>query len=124
AISSNDAWAVGEYYLGSEQTLMEHWDGVQWSIVSSPNPPGSHGTILYGVSAISSNDVWAVGDYGGDNYLTLTLIEHWDGVQWSIIPSPNAGLNPNNTNELYDVSAISSNDVWAVGYFCCGSDGL
>ncbi len=38
ALSANDAWAVGHYYLNSRfHTLLEHWDGSTWSIVPGPN---------------------------------------------------------------------------------------
>ena len=35
SISSNDVWAVGE---SGTQSLIEHWDGSAWTIVSSPSP--------------------------------------------------------------------------------------
>src|SRR5438552_18107105 len=35
---------------------------------------------------------------------------------WSIVSSPNQG-----SSSLYGVSAVSSNDVWAVGYYSNGS---
>ena len=46
ALAADDAWAVGWYGQGApSRTLIEHWDGTAWSIVSSPNkgpfPTGS-----------------------------------------------------------------------------------
>lgn len=41
AITPNDVWAVGSFFNGmakAEQTLTEHWNGNQWSIIASPNP--------------------------------------------------------------------------------------
>jgi hypothetical protein len=40
------------------------------------------------VAATSGKDVWAVGTpiVGG---AFKTLIEHWDGAHWKIVPSPN-----------------------------------
>src|SRR5438132_14190627 len=32
-----------------------------WRIISSPNPPDSVDSELFGVTTVSSNDVWAVG---------------------------------------------------------------
>ena len=46
------------------QMLTEHWNGSNWSIVSSPSPGTYNGNELYGVAAISTNDVWAVGGTG------------------------------------------------------------
>jgi hypothetical protein len=42
-----------------------------------------------------------------------TLVLHWDGAAWGIVPSPSPGTAGH--NELEAVSASSANDVWAVG---------
>jgi hypothetical protein len=84
-----------------------------WTIVASPSP-NTNLNILYSVSAVSANGVWAVGYSDNSNGNISTLIEHWDGSQWSVVSSPNLG--PKN-NELYSVTAISTNDVWAVGSY-------
>jgi plastocyanin len=117
ALGPNDIWAVGYWYNSSPaKTLIEHWDGTQWSVVPSPDP-GASRNELYGVTAIAPNDVWAVGTFfevvGSDNvYHTLTL--HWDGLIWTYIPSPNLGTW---NNILRAATAVSSNDVWAVGSY-------
>lgn len=82
-----------------------------WQVVTSPNPQ-AYFVLLQSVDALTSNDVWAVGYSGDNNGNRQTLIEHWDGATWSIVPSPNPGTLQ---NELYDVEAVSANDVWAVG---------
>src|SRR5205085_475792 len=61
-VTANDVWAVGYYYAGPYQTLIEHWDGASWSVVPSPNI-GTYENYLSGVAVVSANDVWAVGDY-------------------------------------------------------------
>src|SRR5438128_11847093 len=40
AVSASDAWTVGSYQTSSflNQTLIEHWNGSDWNVVSSPNP--------------------------------------------------------------------------------------
>jgi hypothetical protein len=115
AVSANDVWAVGNHGDGNgSQTLTMHWDGTQWTAVTSPGP-GSFANYLYGVVAVSANNVWAVGTYEngiGGPYQTLTM--HWDGTQWSVVPSPNRGSY---TNILRGIVAGSANDVWAVGYY-------
>src|SRR5439155_9715753 len=62
-----------------------------WSVVSSPSPGGADS--LNAVEVISSSDIWAVGGVSGPpNY---PLIEHWDGSNWTLVPTPNlpaAGL--------------------------------
>lgn len=114
ALAENDVWAAGvscdtERTLGS--TLIEHWNGSQWSVVPSPNPSSTL-NILYGVAAVATNDVWAIGSGRiGDEDATLTL--HWNGTAWSFISSPN--VTPEVDNTLSGVAAVASNDVWAVG---------
>jgi hypothetical protein len=119
AISSTDVWAVGNYNNGTaDQTLAEHWNGTQWSVVSSPNPGGDgNNNDLSGVAAVSASDVWAVGHYNNGT-ADQTLAEHWNGTQWSVVPSPNPGTGD---TYLYGVAAISSSDVWAVGNQATGS---
>jgi hypothetical protein len=116
AVSVNDAWAVGwSQVIG--QPLIEHWNGSRWSIVTSPNV-GGRGSSLNGVLALAANDVWTVGWRGATNPPgsgTQTLIEHWNGARWSVIPSPNPG-QAYNQPQLNAITAISANDVWAVGY--------
>jgi len=65
--------------------------------------------------------VWAVG-YSATNppeqSFRVTLIEHWNGSSWSVIPSPNPTPPLSGgpvSNELYGVAAVSANNVWAVG---------
>ena len=61
ALSAGDVWAVGYYLIGSlEQTLVEHWDGTSWTIVSSPNV-GTGNNQLNAVAAVSASDVVGCG---------------------------------------------------------------
>lgn len=115
-LSADDIWAVGLAYQNghsqSYQTLIEHWNGIKWSIVPSPNVKSSN-DILMGVTAISATNVWAVGNYyKSDPRTARTLIEHWDGARWSVISSPNPG---NGFNVLNGVAAVSASSIWAAG---------
>src|SRR6266851_2917489 len=69
-----------------QKTLIEHWNGKQWSIVPSPNVSGSTSDILNGVEEVSARNIWAVGVFFTRSAGGLPLIEHWNGVQWSIVP--------------------------------------
>ena len=117
AVAKNDVWAVGVYYELTEerqQALILHWDGTLWSQIESPSL-GSNAAGLDDVVAISANDIWAVGAYGmADGKQSFALLEHWDGTQWTIFPSPNPGSR---VNGLDGVSAVSPDDVWAVGTY-------
>jgi erythromycin esterase-like protein len=66
------------------------------------------------VKAASANDVWAVGQFSAASGFRQTLTEHWNGKNWSVVPSPNVGTHD---NILHGVTAVSANDVWAVGDF-------
>ncbi len=108
-----ELWSVGNYNANFHwQTLIEHWDGTSWQVVGSPNHPSAN-HFLYGVAAVAPNDVWAVGRYEPDTGGTSTLTLHWDGTNWSTVPSP----NPATYSGLYAVAAASATDVWAVGYY-------
>ena len=122
AVSTNDVWAVGYWQPAKKtdaafHTLTEHWDGTSWSVVPSPTVNNSGSNTLTAVSAVGTNDVWAVGYYFDSKNIRNTLIEHWDGTQWSIVP----GVDPGGMSDaLLGVRAITSNNVWAVGYTSAG----
>jgi plastocyanin len=88
--------------------------GPTLSVVSSPLV-GEQGAGIRAMTAISSTDLWAVGFYGPieTSSGTLPLTEHWDGTAWTFVPSPQP---PDAYNQLAGASAISSTDVWAVGW--------
>jgi hypothetical protein len=111
--TTGKAWAVGYYVNGnfSVRTLIEHFDGNVWYVVPSPSPGAEH-DILYGVAAISDSDVWAVGAQQESSGIWQTLTEHWNGVAWSVLASPDPGSNG---DQLYSVTALGSNNVYAVG---------
>src|SRR5204863_5280207 len=120
AIGSADVWAVGSYRDDQDiaQSLVIHWDGQVWSIVPAPSP-GADGNELYAVSGGSSTDVWAVGYTDPDTGADDTLIEHWDGSAWSVVPSPSPGPD---VDALYGVDALTSGDAWSVGYHLATGD--
>jgi hypothetical protein len=115
ATSPGDVWAVGTYYDANftAQTLIEHWDGNAWTISSSPSP-GSTGNQLNAVAALAPSDAWTVGYSTDADVIARTLIEHWDGTSWSVVPSPNNG---GNGSYLQGVAALASDNIWAVGYY-------
>lgn len=123
ALSQANIWAAGSYFnsnLEHNQTLIEHWNGVKWSIISSPNVSGTDNTLA-DIHAVASNDVWAVGYTGPDVAFTQhnALMEHWDGHKWSIVSHPASQLSGN----LTAISVISAKNIWVVGqYLPTGND--
>jgi hypothetical protein len=87
-----------------------------WNSASTPDP-STEVNRFTAVAAVSTSDVWAVGYYDADPdpmvELDQSLIAHWNGSTWSVVPSPNVG--PSGT-VLTGAVAVASNDVWAVGY--------
>jgi hypothetical protein len=128
ADAANDAWAVG--FSGSDniETSAMHWDGTNWKSVVTPNV-GQGTNKLNAVLALAPNDVWAVGFSTPvappNQAATLTLIEHFDGTSWAVVPSPNVGPNSaNQSNRLLGLTANSANDIWAFGsYFAADGSG-
>lgn len=122
ANSPNDIWAVGNQVAPGVpvRTLALHFDGAAWSVVSIPSPvSGSEldQNVLTSVRATSAHDVTAVG-FTVDflHQQQLTLVEHWNGVMWTVIPSPNASTDAGAVNTLTGVSG-SSNNLYAAGFF-------
>jgi hypothetical protein len=104
------AWAIGDVISGSSsQPLIERWNGNAWSHVSIPSIPGA---FISDATAGPGDTAWAVGSTD-----TGTLVLHWDGTAWSIVPSP----SPDHTASLDSVVAESNGTAWAEG-FCstCG----
>lgn len=115
AVSVNNVWAVGNTQnngVGNPQTLIEHWNGTTWNVVSSPNPGSWNNDLVSVVRVPGSKQLWAVGITSNSDYQNnLTLTEYWNGTNWSVVPSSNPGVK----NEFNGVTAVSVNNIWAVG---------
>ena len=128
ADAANDAWAVGFSGSNNIETSAMHWDGTNWKRVATPNV-GEGTNKLNAVLALAPNDAWAVGFSTPvappKQAATLTLIEHFDGTSWAVVPSPNVGRNSvNQSNRLLGLTANSANDIWAFGsYFAPDGSG-
>lgn len=118
AVSANDVWAVGGYGTGRDtprRPLILHWDGTSWSRVPvlEPNPPYG---ALFGITVLAPDNIWATGGYRNSPPPTLnhTLTLHYDGTTWNKVSSPSESPGSHD-NYLLSVSAISKDDIWAVG---------
>lgn len=60
---------------GRRTTLANGWNGIGWSLESTPNPVGALSSILQGVSCASSTECVAVGKAKTGTFTTQTLIE-------------------------------------------------
>jgi len=110
----SDIWAVGSSGEPQPQSLTMHWNGSAWTVVPSPNL--DFGVRLQGVQDISRNDVWAVGWAGSaSSFDDRNVAMHWDGTQWTIVPTPQPGGDQ--IDRLFAVDAAGPGDVWAVGLY-------
>lgn len=127
---ANDVWAVGhtkEYYNQfsyDRHSLAIHWDGSQWTQVPSPSPGvydgGGTDVDMYDVDGVASDDAWAVGTYKiqhpGDGFIGFqTFAMHWDGSDWSHVPTPVTPVGMSGAG-LYSVVTIDSDHAYAAGY--------
>lgn len=118
ATSPANAWIVGTTAAIPVHTLIIHWNGRIWRRVPSPNAAGRRtSSYLYGVAATSRRNAWAVGESNVQNI--STLIEHWNGTAWKVVPSPSP--NPKRDfSTLGAVAARTTSDAWAVGSVTVG----
>ncbi len=105
--------AVGSTDASPEtQTLIERWNGANWSIVPSPNTSTADDNELHGVSCLTTTFCIAVG-YAEIGSTDQTVVEQWNGANWSIVTSPNTSTADD--NELDSVSCRSKSFCMAVG---------
>lgn len=109
-ISAGDCWTVGAYVNSSnvEKTLVEHFNGSTWTVISSPNPSPDQ-NILQNVMCVHAGDCWAVGNSFTDVGVRA-LIEHYTGGVWVVVGK---GLSHAFLSDVACLSALG--DCWAVG---------
>ncbi len=131
-ISPNNVWAAGffedrtglspdQHIYGTNKPLLEHWDGAQWNIISSP--AFSEHTVFDAITGVSANDMWITSSVdetgvnsgnggkngsGGGAGQGSTLL-HWNGSQWQRVASPSQVV-------FSKLSANSANNIWGIGY--------
>ena len=53
---------------------------------------------------------------------TRTLIEHFTGKSWAVVPSPNPFTGPGADDELNAIGGTSASDLWAAGFAFNGNN--
>jgi hypothetical protein len=63
ALGPGDVWTVGAAIANSttSQTLALHFDGTNWQVISSDNPPAAHGVLESVVGTSPGQPLWATG---------------------------------------------------------------
>ncbi len=85
ATSSRDVWIAGAANGSGHGAFVAHWNGQTWARAQLPFVSGS--SIVNDITALSARNVWAVG-FRARNLHGQTLVFHWDGHRWKIVPSP------------------------------------
>jgi hypothetical protein len=71
------------------QAFAERWNGTSWSAQTLSSPLGAQETALSAVSCPGAQTCIAVGwSKGSTTGSVHTLVERWDGISWSVEPSP------------------------------------
>jgi hypothetical protein len=117
-VSSTNVWAVGGgadfsgVSGGASYTetppVIVHWNGRRLRSMKPFEPSLGNGQMT-GIAALAGNDIWAVGNDYKSYTVGRPVAVHWDGRRWQ-----RAQL-PTTSGWLYDLTAIATDDVWAVG---------
>lgn len=108
--------AVGYYTSPTGAgALAALWDGVHWTIQTTPKPDGATSSFLSGVSCTSATACTAVGSYNTVKGDSGTLAESWDGTNWTIQTTPNP-VDANDTG-LSAVSCTSAAACISLGTY-------
>ncbi len=90
-----------------------------WGQVPSADR-GTKQNELAGLAVVGGDDIWAVGRYNSGRFPTVTgrdtLALHWDGAAWVVVRTPNPTWAGADFFTLEDAAAVSSTEVWSVGY--------
>jgi subtilisin len=115
--SSTDCIAVGSKWLGTGvKTFATHWNGSEWSLMTTPNPPVLEESVeveLERVSCSSANSCMAIGRVMEP---ITPFSMYWDGSKWTLasFPIPGGAVG---VTKLRDVSCTSSTSCVAVGAY-------
>ena len=114
--------AVGYFFDGSGTyvTLAERWDGSNWTVQTTPNPPSAATSVLKSVSCPTLTACIAVGNFTTSGPGTeMMLAERWSATGWTIqtTPSPSGAQ----AGVLTAVSCTSATSCTAVGNYTDGT---
>jgi hypothetical protein len=115
AVSCASRTACTAVGYAANRLLVERWDGVRWSLERAPAPAGARFSALNGVACPSLSSCVAVGYINRrQGSRARAIVERWDGVRWSLEPTPN--LRGAAASKLEAVACAESTTCVAVGY--------
>lgn len=114
ALSPTDVWAVGYWRRDAApftEPLIMHYDGNAWTQVALPAFPDGPAE-LRAITARGPGDLYAMGTYATSSGVPRSLIMHFDGQTWSVLPF----LTTDGVGEwLRGATTLPSGRVWGVG---------
>ncbi len=123
-VNAVQCWAVGISIQNingpaTYAPIVETWNGASWTLAPQPPLPPGQGGGFFDLSCLNGSDCWAVGaalnQPNGNGNPAATLIEHWNGSAWSIVPSPTPTANGAAGAILHHVTCTSTSNCVAVG---------
>jgi hypothetical protein len=108
------SWCVAAGWYATrahEYSIVEHWNGISWSLQRAPRPRGAVNSELDGVSCASASACMAVGMFGNRAGDTFALIDRWTGAGWRL----ERAARPSVGSGLLGVSCTSPAACTAVG---------
>jgi hypothetical protein len=113
---------IGEQHsaTGIVHTVAERWNGATWRIQSTPNPPKVQFASLSGTACTGPSACLAVGLYTTSSGTPQNLAERWNGISWTIQPTP----NPAGGGQLSTVACTAPAACTAVGFALNSSGGM
>lgn len=117
-LGADDVWVFGQavgYGDGGATSvnMAVHWDGANWDEISVPNPGNRSNRLTSGTYA-GPNRLYAAGYFRNVAGLFTAHIMRWDGSDWTRESLPSVVTL--GETFLYDIKAISNDDIWAVGW--------
>lgn len=101
ARDDSDVWVAG----GPKAA---HWDGTAWTTYDLPfGDPVYDDAVWAAIDSAGPSDVWLGGTVEVEGVWEVAQLLHWDGSSWTAVGA--AGSN------VYDLDAITPDDVWVVG---------
>ena len=112
-------WCTGDdiceeqWGTGTRRGLLMRWNGTDWAVVPTPNPSGSTGVEIFGISCPTSTACLAVGGWYSVFPVYKSFVLRLSGTTRTIVPAPNPAGSVGST--LYNVACSSASLCRSVG---------
>jgi hypothetical protein len=117
ATSSSNVWSVGQgsdSSGGSQQAIVERWDGVSWATTVLPEVNGS---VIQptSIAIAPSGAVWVAGSvYDNTSGHNIPVALYTNGLSWTVAPSAAVGSY---SSGFGAIGVSPTGDIWAVGWY-------